>query len=334
MLILQESGVNQLYTEGVRALMLDGVLEQSRAGEVLVMPYPVMSIYTDPCERVLFDPERDANPFFHLFESLWMLAGRNDASILDHYIKNFSTRFAEAGDYVHGAYGFRWRNLFHVDQLNTIVDKLKSNPHDRQAVLQMWDSGDSNDLMAKVKDRPCNTHCYFRIRDGFLDMTIMCRSNDIIWGAYGANAVHFSMLLEYMAGRIGINVGTMYQFSNNFHAYNDILNKIGMPNSHNEVYNHLLKPAPIGDQWDVWDSDLSKFMTWHDYLWGLPEDCDELDTPDNIRNEWFHTVAGPMTQVKWLWNAGRRDDALNHVLHIEATDWRAAANMWIHRRKK
>jgi hypothetical protein len=47
----------------------------SRAGDVLVAPHPVMSVTSIPTERVLFDPARDANPFFHLFESLWMLAG-------------------------------------------------------------------------------------------------------------------------------------------------------------------------------------------------------------------------------------------------------------------
>jgi thymidylate synthase len=54
-----------------------------------------------------------------------------------------------------------------------------------------------------------------------LDLTVLCRSNDVVWGAYGANAVHFSVLQEYLAGRIGVDVGVMYQFSNNYHGYVD-----------------------------------------------------------------------------------------------------------------
>ena len=47
-----------------------------------------------------------------------------------------------------------------------------------------------------------------KIKNGRLQMTVHCRSNDIIWGTYGANAVHFSILQEYVAARIGVDLGT------------------------------------------------------------------------------------------------------------------------------
>ena len=211
--------VNDAWTQAVQMMLEEGRCEDSRAGPVLVMPCPVMTVYAKPCERVLFDRVRDANPFFHLFEAMWMLAGRNDAEFLNLFVKDFGARFAQSNGTIHGAYGFRWREHFGFDQLDFIVKQLKENPGNRQAVLQMWDTGYAMDLVVKDwKDRPCNTHVYFRIRDLHLDMTICCRSNDILWGAYGANAVHFSFLQEYMAGRIGCAVGLMYQFSNNWHA--------------------------------------------------------------------------------------------------------------------
>ena len=36
-----------------------------------------------PTKELLFDPDRDANPFFHFMEGLWMLAGFND--LKSHY---------------------------------------------------------------------------------------------------------------------------------------------------------------------------------------------------------------------------------------------------------
>ena len=57
-------------------------------------------------------------------------------------------------------------------------------------------------------------------------MSIVNRSNDMIWGAYGANAVHMSMLLEYMAAMTGFQVGIYYQISNNLHAYKKTLAKL------------------------------------------------------------------------------------------------------------
>lgn len=342
-IVLVGRNVNDLYTGGVKLLRESGLQEKSRAGSVMVMPSPVMSIYERPTERVLFDLGRDANPFFHLFESLWMLSGCEDADQLNHYVKDFGARFAEKDGTIHGAYGYRWRHQFGIDQLDTIVERLRTNPSDRQCVLQMWDADSCDDLRQDWKDRPCNTHAFFRIReepdtrggdlviDKKLDLTVLCRSNDIIWGAYGANAVHFSMLLEYMAGRIGVEVGRMYQFSNNYHAYLPILDKVGEPVT--IEYENNVMPMPIGNVWNKWDRDLEAFIEWHRWLWEQDDASEDLDLPDdNIRNLWFRVVAAPMCIINWLWKKGRYADARGYTQHVEADDWREAASLWMNRR--
>ena len=63
----------------------------------------------------------------------------------------------------------------------------------------MWDAKQDLSHRNESKDLPCNTHVYFSIREGFLDMTVCNRSNDLIWGCCGANAVHMSFLQEYVA---------------------------------------------------------------------------------------------------------------------------------------
>ena len=94
------------------------------------------------------------------------------------------------------------------DQLQTCVHLLRENPGDRRVVISIWDP--SRDLAEDVKDVPCNTHMYPRIREEkgcpVLELTVCCRSNDIIWGATGANAVHFSFVQEWMAAQIGVGV--------------------------------------------------------------------------------------------------------------------------------
>jgi hypothetical protein len=52
-----------------------------------------------------------------------------------------------------------------------------------------------------------------------LDITVTNRSNDLVWGLLGANYVHFSVLQEYVAARLGVAVGKYHHFSNNLHAY-------------------------------------------------------------------------------------------------------------------
>lgn len=217
MRVLSVRNAHQALPHAVRLLQQQGERRESRGGAVLVAPWPVTTVYERPLERVVFWAERDANPFFHLYEALWMLAGRNDLSPLLRYVKDFG-KFSDDGNILHGAYGHRWRNSLGEDQLRTIAEILRTNPEDRRCVLQMWQG--EFDLGREGKDVPCNTIATFqRDTTGALNLAVFCRSNDIIWGAYGANAVHFGFLLEYMAAAIGCEVGSYYQISVNWHAY-------------------------------------------------------------------------------------------------------------------
>lgn len=360
MRVIEGRNVNELYAEGLALLIRAGLHEKSRAGDVIVVSSPVMSVYLNPCERVLFDAERDANPFFHLMEGLWMLAGRDDSAFLDHYVKDFGERFAEKEDKrIHGAYGYRWRNhsAFGFDQLQVVIDKLKLNHGDRQAVIQMWDcrgdwygggpgsSGPDyagfDDLRGDYKDRPCNTHLYLRVRSMSkindvtpsvhkLDLTICCRSNDIVWGAYGANAVHMSMLQEYLAGMIGVQVGTMYQLSNNYHGYVSQFDKTGHVASWSDPYdNGEVFAVPMAKDWSAWDQDLRAFMRWHELQWKHP-----INTPPFFVNDWFLSTACHVAEANRLWKRNERVHAMSHAMDIAAPDWRRACVEWIERRVK
>ena len=345
MYVIDARNVNDAYAKGLTLIRTDGVREESRAGPVLVLPGPCTTVYDRPTERVLMDPRRDANPFFHLFESLWILAGRNDATWLDRFVRDFSIRFAEPGGKQHGAYGFRWRSHFKMDQLDLAVHLLRADPTSRQVVLTMWDP--EMDLgVSRLRDRPCNTHAYLRIRDDHhiedgigadcrvLDLTVCCRSNDMIWGAYGANAVHFSVLLEYLAARIGVGVGRYYQVSNNFHAYTDTLEKVDGPPVDPSVYPGTM---PLVDQPEMFHEDLSYFLRWCDR-----QDSSDAQIPVNrfYSNSWLEETASPMYQTHWAWRARLNrpdysaDVALAIAESVAAPDWRAAALAWIQRRMK
>lgn len=318
-MIIHGRNVNENYFNSIDRIRCIGNEEDSRNGKVLVAPWPIMTVTDRPTERVLFFPNRDANPFFHFFECLWMMSGSNDGKWLDRFVGDFSSRYGEEDGTIHGAYGARWRAWFDggMDQLTQCVDQLRRNPGDRRTVVSMWDP--KADLGADVKDTPCNTHIYPRIVDGALDITVCCRSNDIIWGATGANAVHFSFVQEWMAAQIGVRVGKMYQLSNNWHAYENTLEKVGVPNILDHYSAGEVAPYPICQVPDAWDEDLQLFM----------------EDPEYARmyaNDFFRQVAVPMWLVHSEWKHGRREVAVSLVDNIAATDWREAARAWMQRR--
>ena len=321
MYTIKVRNVSEALYVGLGTIKSMGAKIQSRAGETLEMPAPVCTTYTHPMERVLFYPQRDANPFFHCLEALWMLAGRNDVEFLKRYNKRMET-YSDGNDILHGAYGHRWRNWFGIDQLDIAVKRLKKYPNDRRTVVQMWDS--ENDLYEgnQLKDIPCNTQIYFKVREGRLNMMVTCRSNDMIWGAYGANAVHFSMLQEYVAARVGVPVGTYHQVSDSFHAYTDVLKKLdGLVADYDPYHEFDYMVQPLVTDAAKFDDELRKFF-------------DSPPLTRIYRNLFFSNVADRMRAAHALWRSGDIDEALSMAGAITAPDWRKACVEWLERRRK
>src|ERR1035441_9362085 len=125
MKVIEARNVNDALVQGLEYLIAYGVPEGSRNGPVLVAPGPVTTVYRKPLERVLYSATRDANPFFHAMEAIWMLAGRNDLKWPMQFNKNFGA-YSDDGVTLRGAYGYRWHSWFGYDQLNIIIDELKT----------------------------------------------------------------------------------------------------------------------------------------------------------------------------------------------------------------
>lgn len=365
----------------------------SRNGDVLHIPEPVMITYDRPRQRVLFNIARDCNPFFHLFESLWMLAGHDDVEPLAYYASNM-TNFSDDKRTLNGAYGYRWRSkMRHVtgsqpvyddwiatDQLSILVSHLHNVPDSRRAVLSMWNVEDdllkiggnvvgattggfnpnadgpkAGVILGKgSKDVCCNLCVCFSlsvaeeiktiggVRPGYeswpehpincrLDMTVFNRSNDLIWGTLGANVVHFSMLQEYMACCLGVEVGVYHQISNNQHVY---LN--------NFKPDEWLKGTPCSSDYVLPTYPKSDLL--------LVEDKNQFDEEVKtfVETYWGHARAGMYREYKepFLRNVARpmclafsahknyRDyaSAFRYLSMVRAADWRAAGVAWIGKR--
>ena len=314
-----------------QSLLQVGNKENTRNGLVLEFPTPFCVTYTHPTERVLFYPERDANPFFHLMESLWMLAGRNDVEWIAKYNKRISD-YSDDGKTFHGAYGHRWRNHFKggpnkfKDQLDQVMIRLHKFPNDRRAVVSMWDPNIDLVMHNEGKDYPCNTQIFFSKRDKVLNMTVINRSNDIVWGLFGANAVHMSILHEYMAARSQSEVGTYTHFSNNAHAYLDTLEKIKDMQPDYESYLIIGDDAsqyhsqPLVDNWLTFDEELA--------LWFKNEEINAFE------NKFLSLTAFKVREGWHFWKQKNINKAIEVCKTIEDRAWRKACVEWLERRNK
>jgi hypothetical protein len=322
---IRARNVNDAYLHAIDLVRGAGVLRQSRNGPVYVIPEPVSIHYTRPRERVLLSVARDANPFFHLMESLWMLAGRNDVEWLAQYLPRMRD-FSDDGQTFHGAYGYRWRNHFGMDQVMMIQRMLRNDPTTRRAVLQMWDP--TADLERTSKDLPCNLSAKFEIDGRHLNMTVFNRSNDLILGALGANVVHFSMLQEVIANLVGCEVGWYEQISANAHVYVaewekrklDLLTVVDSVTELDPYVNREVWPYPR----------IAEDDGYHTTFWHIREFMEgRLDE----RQPFLWEVARPIALAHKGYRAGFYDTALAILETCKAEDWRLACTRWIERRK-
>lgn len=307
--------VNHVFRDSIWWMRVSGQREDSRNGPVLVAPGPVISEYTHPHERVLFDPRRDANPVFHLMESLWMLAGASELG----WLSQFNARMSSYGEngIQWGAYGKRWKGFFGNDQIELVYKELSKNPNSRRAVIGMWDP--TLDLQHAGVDVPCNTHIYFDLRNSMLNMTVCCRSNDLLWGAYGANVVHFSVLQEVLAHMLSTEVGEYRQFSNNFHIYTDV-----------EVAKSFLALPP--------EETIDPYMTGQVYVQPilvgdetydmLVDDCKRLiSDKEHMSTKFMSQVAVPLRDSYLARKAGKP-----YTVPSGQIDWFVAYQQWLTRR--
>lgn len=333
--VINARNVNDALPKG-RELLRSGIARPSRYGDVIEMNRPVTTVYEKPQERVLFDVRRDANPFFHLMESLWILGGRSDVKFLHQFNKKMA-EFSDDGVNYHAPYGARlrhfnaWTNVRAegVDQLSVVISMLKKDPSNRRIVCSIWDPG--LDLDTESKDIPCNDTIKFEARDGNLNMIVFCRSNDLVWGAYGANAVQFSMIQEYVAGMSGLPMGYYEQISCNFHGYVATMGDtyVTMPSDPYAVQN--VKPKPLIETPEAWDTDLKTFLRLVDSV-PLLDDVDEGMQEKFYTNPFFWAVAEPMYWAWRLHKAGRSGSAVDVLDGCGADDWRIASQAWLQRR--
>lgn len=160
------------------------------------------------------------NPAFALAEIVWIMNGSQDAVILNHWNPALP-KFAGNTATYHGAYGFRLRKHFGIDQLSKAYLALKNSRDTRQVVLQIWDpKSDFPDDNGKPvsADIPCNICSVLKIRNNKLEWLQILRSNDLFRGV-PYNFVQFTTLQEIIAGWIGIEPGAYNQISDSLHIY-------------------------------------------------------------------------------------------------------------------
>ena len=212
---------NYVFTDASHALprllslLQSGDEHTSRAGVVKELTHIGITL-REPWKRELLVPHRKPNIAAQIFETMWVLSGRDDMESLLRYLPR-AIDFSDDGKRWRAGYGARLRGwMGEVDQLAYVVDTLQANPLSRQAVMSIWDPEIDTE---PGKDIPCNNWLSWSSRNGYLDLHVAIRSNDAMWGWSGINAFEWSATQEIVAGILGLEVGGLHFSTTSFHMY-------------------------------------------------------------------------------------------------------------------
>lgn len=147
-------------------------------------------------------------------EWAWYLSGNPSVEDIKKYAPIWDKM--HGGDsIVNSNYGYQWtRN----EQLTKCIEQLRKNPSTRQAWITIHDGKEKH---LYDHDTPCTLSIGFDIKPnnpGYLDMTVIMRSNDLIYG-FCNDQYCFSKLQEMVANELGLKVGTYYHFAHDLHIY-------------------------------------------------------------------------------------------------------------------
>lgn len=323
-----------------KAVQQHGISQTSRNGNVIRLPGVTTCCLTKPWQRVNFCAERDANPFFHFIESMAMLAGLNDVKLMSFFAKNMAN-FSDNGLTYNAFYGTRARVTW-GDQLDLVIKELHAKPDSRQAVVLLWDPAD---LLRETKDKACNLCLIFQVTpEGKLNMTTFNRSNDLIWGyGSGANVVHLSFFMEYVACALGLPMGEWWHSSANAHVYVDNpqwLKVQNLPDS-NVYSSEVMEHRRLFEDRATFDRELRSFLVRlqmaccegrGDLLW--PDPWKEFKSP-YIITACF--IAQSYIRHKEGTTTDTPQDTATRTAHriasaIPLDDWNLACTAWLERR--
>lgn len=181
-----------------------------------------------------------------IHELLWFVAGSTDAKLLSdkgvkiwegngsrEYLDSLGLTHRREGD-LGPVYGFQWRHFGAeykdcdsdytgqgYDQLQDVINKLKTNPYDRRIIMSAWNPPDFK-LMALP---PCHVFCQFYVNfpEGSkpkLSCLLYQRSCDMGLGV-PFNIASYALLTKMIAHVVGMDCGEFIHTLGDAHVYLD-----------------------------------------------------------------------------------------------------------------
>ena len=158
-----------------------------------------------------------------IVELLWFLRGETNIRWLKDNGCSIWDEWADEAGELGPVYGKQWRswaapNGESIDQIERLIEGLKTNPNSRRHIVSAWNPADIEDMALP----PC--HCLFQffVADGKLSCQLYQRSADVFLGV-PFNIASYALLTMMVAQVVGLEPGDFVHTFGDAHLYSNHL---------------------------------------------------------------------------------------------------------------
>lgn len=166
-----------------------------------------------------------------IYELLWFLKGDTNIKYLTNNGVRIWNEWANENGDLGPIYGHQWRNWNNegIDQIQDIVNTIKSNPDSRRMMVSAWNpsvlpdtskSFSENIANQKAALPPCHALFQFYVADGKLSCQLYQRSADVFLGV-PFNIASYALLTMMIAQVCQLGVGDFVHTFGDVHIYNN-----------------------------------------------------------------------------------------------------------------
>jgi thymidylate synthase len=172
------------------------------------------------------------------YELLWFLRGESNVGWLRENGVTIWDEWADANGELGPVYGVQWRSWpapdgRHIDQIQQVVDTLRSDPDSRRIIVSAWNVAEIPDMALA----PCHAFFQFYVADGRLSCQLYQRSADMFLGV-PFNIASYALLTMMVAQQVGLEPGEFVWTGGDVHIYDNHLEQV------NEQLTRDPYPAP------------------------------------------------------------------------------------------
>ena len=162
----------------------------------------------------------------------------------------FSEQYGDLGP----VYGKQWRDFEGVDQLNQVIEDIKSNPNSRRHIVSAWNPKEIP-IMIKSGLPPCHTLFQFYVNENKLSCQLYQRSADVFLGV-PYNIASYGLLTCMIASVTGLEPGEFVHSLGDTHIYLNHLDQVEEQLSREP---HILPKLRINKKGSIFDYSYEDF---------------------------------------------------------------------------